>query len=206
MGEHPALKNLFKQVVSGSFGWERWGLLGVLSDCILNYVKGDILEIGAGESSIIFSKLSEKYDRMCDHVEYSKSGVENMRHTKGYFGKNSTVYNCKSDEYFKRYAGYMKPTYALAFIDGDHSYEGVKRDFANTMPYVVPNGVVFLHDTLPPTKDWTVDHKCGGVFKLRMELEKSVSFDVFTFPFTAFNVGLTMVNRRPDREWEDIDG
>lgn len=204
MGEHPALKNLYEQVVAGSFGWDRWGLLGALSDCVLNYVSGDILEIGCGESSIILSKLAEKYNRICYHVEYSKGGVENMKNTKGYFGKNSQVYNCKSDSFFEQHQPLEHKRLALAFIDGDHTYEGVTDDFWNTMDYLVPKGFIFLHDTLPPTKDWTVDHKCGGVYKLRIDLEKQYNFEIFTFPFTAFNVGLTMVTKKSVRLWEDV--
>ncbi|HEY0243216.1 MAG TPA: class I SAM-dependent methyltransferase [Gemmatimonadaceae bacterium] len=36
----------------------------------------------------------------------------------------------------------------LLFIDGDHSYEGVKRDWELFMPHVVPFGLVVFHDTL----------------------------------------------------------
>lgn len=203
MTEHVGLKNLYEQVVQNKFGWDRWGLLGVLSDCILNYVKGDILEIGCGESSIIFSKLAEKYNRKCYHVEYSKSGVENMKNTKGYFGKNSEVFNMKSREFFKgRYL--QDVNLALAFIDGDHVYEEVTDDFWFTREHMTHNGYTFLHDTLPPSKDWTVPHKCGGVYKLRIDLEKNYNFEVFTFPFTAFNVGLTIIGRQQPRLWEDI--
>jgi predicted O-methyltransferase YrrM len=35
------------------------------------------------------------------------------------------------------------------FIDGDHSYEGVRRDFLDYGPMVRPGGVVALHDILP---------------------------------------------------------
>jgi len=205
MTEHIGLKNLYKTVIENKYGWDRWGLLGVLSDCVLNYVSGDLLEIGCGESSIILSKLAEKYNRTCYHVEYSKSGVENMKNTKGYFGKNSQVYNCKSDSFFEQHQPFEPKVVALAFIDGDHTYEGVSNDFWNTMDYLVPEGFIFLHDTLPPTKDWTVDHKCGGVYKLRIDLEKNFEFEIFTFPFTAFNVGLTMVTKKAVRLWEDID-
>ena len=41
----------------------------------------------------------------------------------------------------------------LLFIDGDHSYEGVKRDWELFIPHVKPFGVVVFHDTiwnLPP--------------------------------------------------------
>jgi predicted O-methyltransferase YrrM len=36
----------------------------------------------------------------------------------------------------------------LLFIDGDHSYEGVKRDFQLFVPHVNPFGFVVFHDTL----------------------------------------------------------
>lgn len=34
----------------------------------------------------------------------------------------------------------------LLFIDGDHSYEGVSRDFADWEKHVIPGGVVCFHD------------------------------------------------------------
>jgi len=36
----------------------------------------------------------------------------------------------------------------LLFIDGDHSYDGVKRDWDAFAPFVSPFGVVVFHDTL----------------------------------------------------------
>ena len=36
----------------------------------------------------------------------------------------------------------------LLFIDGDHSYDGVKRDWEAFVPFVSPFGVVVFHDTL----------------------------------------------------------
>jgi len=193
MVEHKALKNLYEQVVSGKFFWDRWGLLSVLSDYVLYYNSGDLVEIGCGESSIYFSKLAEKYNRRCFHCEYSRSGVENMKNTKGYFGKNSKVYTGKSDDFFK---DVNLPTIALGFIDGDHTYEQVKKDFFNLSNYVVKNGFIFLHDTYPPDKSWTVPSKCGTVYKLREQLETWVGvFEVFTFTRSAFDVGLTIVKK-----------
>ena len=193
MKEHPALKNLYKQVVSGKFFWERWGLLSVLCDYVLNYTQGHILEIGCGESSIHLSKLAEKYNRICFHCEYSKSGVENMKNTKGYFGKNSEVYTGKSDDFFKERMT-NNPQIALAFIDGDHTYEQVKKDFDNTYKYVVNGGFIFLHDTFPPNGSWTVPEKCGTVYILLQELEQWA--DCFTFKNSAFGVGLTMLRKK----------
>jgi predicted O-methyltransferase YrrM len=39
----------------------------------------------------------------------------------------------------------------LLFIDGDHSYEGVKRDIAAWIPHVKPGGTVIFHDAAPDT-------------------------------------------------------
>jgi predicted O-methyltransferase YrrM len=41
----------------------------------------------------------------------------------------------------------------LLFIDGDHSYEGVKRDWDLFAPYVKPFGIVVFHDT-----GWEMGH------------------------------------------------
>ena len=197
MSEHPALKNLYKQVVSGVFNWERWGLLSVLSDYVLYFTEGDILEIGCGESSIHLSKLAEKYNRRCYHCEFSKSGVANMKNTKGYFGKNSQVFNMTSDEFFDSIetAEVGRPNLALAFIDGDHVYEQVKKDFMHTFNYVVDQGFIFLHDTYPPDDSWKVPERCGTVFKLREELGDWPNIEMFTFKRSAFDVGLTMVQK-----------
>ena len=40
----------------------------------------------------------------------------------------------------------------LIFIDGDHSYEGVKRDWDLFSPHLAPFGVVVFHDTA-----WEID-------------------------------------------------
>jgi hypothetical protein len=78
----------------------------------------------------------------------------------------------------------------------------VSRDFWNINDHLVDDGFVFIHDTYPPDQSWTVDHKCGTVNQLRIDLESLDGWEVFTFPFTAFNVGLTMVRRKKDRKWE----
>jgi len=198
MAEHEGLKNLYEQVIDGKFGWDRWGLLSILSDYVMNYNhdKGGMMEIGCGESTIIFSRLANKYKVWCWHIEYSKSGVENMRNTEGYFDrKYSLVYTGKSDDFFKEKVSHPL---ALAFIDGDHEYKQVERDFDNVWKYIVPGGYVFLHDTLPPDDSWKVPEKCGTVYKLRKDLESfsgNPGYEIFTFDKSAFNVGLTMVKK-----------
>jgi predicted O-methyltransferase YrrM len=42
------------------------------------------------------------------------------------------------------------------FIDGDHTYEGVKADFQLYSPIVKPGGLIALHDILPRPDDPTI--------------------------------------------------
>ncbi len=37
------------------------------------------------------------------------------------------------------------------FIDGDHSYDGVKKDFEMYSPLVKPGGIIAFHDIVPPS-------------------------------------------------------
>jgi predicted O-methyltransferase YrrM len=41
----------------------------------------------------------------------------------------------------------------LIFIDGDHTYEGVKRDIIDYYPLLSPGGIMIFHDFLPPLND-----------------------------------------------------
>lgn len=44
------------------------------------------------------------------------------------------------------------------FIDGDHTYEGVKNDFEMYSPLVVDGGIVAFHDIIPHAKSETEKH------------------------------------------------
>jgi predicted O-methyltransferase YrrM len=43
----------------------------------------------------------------------------------------------------------------LLFIDGDHSYEGVKSDFEGFRPWLAPGALVVFHDTTWGSEHWT---------------------------------------------------
>ena len=44
----------------------------------------------------------------------------------------------------------------LLFVDGDHSYQGCKSDIINFAPFVVPGGVVAVHDYCNTSLGWTL--------------------------------------------------
>lgn len=63
----------------------------------------------------------------------------------------------------------------VLFIDGDHSYDGVKADFDMYSPLINKGGMVFLHDIIP---DWGTQYgiECpedsGEVYKFWREISQ----------------------------------
>lgn len=196
--------------------WDRMGLLAILADFYLNYSKGDILEIGAGESTVYFSWLAKKYNRQAFFCDIQGSIYHNALTVPGYFQDDDVCIlseNCtaprnvrnvlhigSSDDFFKKKI--ITRPLAVALIDGGHEYETVKRDFWNIVPFIEETGAIFLHDTNPPNEEYMDNNLCGTGYKLRQEIEQNDDFDVFTFVRSAINVGLTMVRKRnPNREY-----
>lgn len=177
------------------FGWERWSLLGILSDFVLYYTKGDIIEIGIGESSLYFTRLARKYNRKIYHCDLQKSDYINLFSVPDFFDEQNIKYVGKSDDFFKEIE-FTK--IALAFIDGDHMHEQVERDFNNLFNLLVPNGYIFFHDLHPADEFNTIETRSGDGYIFRKKLEQRGEIDIFTFPTSAWNAGFTIVRKIPD--------
>ena len=48
-------------------------------------------------------------------------------------------------------AKWLEGTFDMVFIDGDHSLQGIQRDWLDWSPRIVEDGVIALHDTRVPT-------------------------------------------------------
>lgn len=171
-----------------------WILLKALVSIILFHRPHCIVELGAGASTVYLAREAEKY------------GVK--------------LYSCdksprKNHEYFKDHVFIQKfshdfmaefdDTPAIVLIDADHKYEMAKMEFDFFYEKLVPGGVIFLHDTLPPSKEFLCDTACSDVYRLRQELEKREDLDCFTWPYTAGWCGLTMViKKEKDRPYWEI--
>jgi hypothetical protein len=187
--------------------WDRMGFLGVFADYVLSCTKGDVLEIGVGESSIYLSHVARKYKRRIYHCDASPGKIINPLTIPGYVTveavdpagqrsikvEDSYFFMDTSDELFKMDI----PPLALSFIDGDHNFEQAKKDFLNCLSLTVNDGYIILHDTSPPSEEYIHENACGDVYRLRQMIERIDYLDCLTLPVgTAIGVGLTIVRKR----------
>lgn len=98
----------------------------------------------------------------------------------------------------------------LLFIDGDHSYEGVKKDFDLYSTILSENGVIMLHDTDEDYENSLIisednkkeHHRFDGPSKLIKELEQIGEWNLinlFNFrilPTKPSSSGITIINRK----------
>ena len=189
----------YKGLVAGKpseeyFKMNGWPLLDALVPIILFYRPHCIVEIGAGESTSVLAKIAEKFGvklYSCD---------KSPRKNKVYFEDHIFVQKMSVD-----FMDEFDDTPAVVLIDADHSYKMAKMEFDFFFDKLVPGGVIFLHDTMPPTEEYINPTACHDVYKLRQELEhRTDEMDCFTWPYTAEWCGLTMViKKEEDRPyWE----
>ena len=198
---------------SSKDSWGRFGILGVLGDMILRTLPGThIIEIGTGESSVYLTQLARLHNRSIFYCDASPSKITNPLTIKGYLhedtimlegnpdvseykSKNAVAYAGTSDDMFKNLD---IPTIGLAFIDGEHHYEYVKRDFENIFRNLCDDGYIFIHDTYPYDEELVLGDYCADSYKIRQELEKDDRVDTFCFnKMVACNVGMFMVRKKP---------
>jgi predicted O-methyltransferase YrrM len=79
------------------------------------------------------------------------------------------------------------------FIDGDHSYEGVKKDFEMYSPLVVPGGMITLHDVTPSG----LPQFTGGVPAFWKEIKNKYQYKEFIRDEkqTGFGIGCLFLNK-----------
>ena len=171
---------------------ENWVIVDALADIILRNVKGCVVDIGMGASTFVLRKHSKKHGRK----HYSCDPNQRICDWAGQWG--STVFKGRSFDFMKQFDRSQK--IALMFVDGAHIYEIVMEEVKFFLEQTTKGGVIFLHDTYPPEK-WVCDkgkRGCGSVYKARQELEKRNDIQIYTFIYTAFDCGLTMITKKED--------
>jgi len=172
-----------------------WDIMDALVSKILKYLwplcPGPIVEIGTGESTLMFAKHAEQAGIKLYSCDIVMGGMF------GYFDKplfdDHICFIGRSEDFIKDF----KDEPSIVFIDGEHNYETVKQEVDFFLPILNEGGVMFMHDTFPPFEHWLVKdehgHKPGDTYLVRQELEKNADVDVLTWPYSALGMGLTMV-------------
>ena len=119
----------------------------------------------------------------------SKEKCETYLQSKGHTNFELTKINSRTPE-FAELIKTKHPSIDLAYIDGCHSYDGIKNDFDIIYPLLSECGVIIFHDTL----------KIDGCREFMIELRTKFwdgTYDLITFPWgSMFYSDGNVVNRR----------
>jgi len=81
----------------------------------------------------------------------------------------------------------------LLFIDGDHSYEGVKKDFDTYSPLVKKNGLIAFHDIVPGIPEYV-----GGVRKFWLKTKTNVNHLEIVKDWNQGGYGIGIIGEIPN--------
>lgn len=123
------------------------------------------------------------------HHAGSKEKVETLLNNNGFNNYVLHKVNTFSDEFKKLIQSHKEIDFA--FIDGDHSYDGIKSDFEQIYPKLSYCGIIAFHDTL------IVDGCREFILDLRSKYNDG-TFDIVDFPFgnLARRVGISILVKR----------
>jgi len=104
-----------------------------------------------------------------------------------------------TDKFFSQFKGKAD----IIFIDADHGFEAVKKDFVNSISILSKNGIIFIHDTDPVSREYLQPELCNDSYKVIDWIAMTHSdLDILTLPISV--TGLTMVKRFCDRRIYEI--
>ena len=119
----------------------------------------------------------------------SKEKCEEYLTSKGHINFELTKINTRTPE-FAELIKTKHPSIDLAYIDGCHSYDGIKNDFDVIYPLLSESGVIVFHDTL----------RIDGCREFMIDLRTKFfdgTYDLITFPWgSMFYSDGNVVNRR----------
>jgi hypothetical protein len=119
----------------------------------------------------------------------TKEKCETYLQSKGHTNFELTKINSRTPE-FAELIKSKHPSIDLAYIDGCHSYDGIKNDFDVIYPLLSESGVIVFHDTL----------RIDGCREFMIDLRTKFfdgTYDLITFPWgSMFYSDGNVVNRR----------
>lgn len=102
-------------------------------------------------------------------------------------------YQMTTDEFFLQ----NLKTFDIIFIDANHNFEQVKKDFENSLKILNKFGIIILHDTDPIIEDLLTSNHCDDCYKIIDYISAKNDLNIITFPIQE--TGMTFVMRKNDR-------
>jgi glycosyltransferase involved in cell wall biosynthesis len=111
---------------------------------------------------------------------------------------NIEFYQMTTDDFFTKNDKYFN----IIFIDANHNFEQVRKDFDNSIRILNKYGIIILHDTDPITNELLqIDH-CHDSYKIIDYISTKTTLNIITFPIQE--TGMTFVMRKGDRRIYNI--
>jgi len=117
--------------------------------------------------------------------------------------KQGKFYEMTTDVFFKIFNQQQKMD--IIFIDADHSYEAVKRDFENSLNILNEHGIIFIHDTDPMNQMYMQKGYCGDSYKVVDYIQEKYKDELNIITIPINECGMSMVNRKKDRRTTKVE-
>jgi len=144
----------------------------------------------------------ECFNRVAPFVKGKAYAVDINDKCKPYIKGNPNLVCCicKSDDFFN--ISSIKIMFDLIFIDGEHIYPQVESDFINSWIRLNDNGIICIHDTYPPNKEY-LQH-CKDSYKIAERLRIDYGYEKNNMEWITlpFYYGITIIRKIGKNPWE----
>jgi glycosyltransferase involved in cell wall biosynthesis len=98
------------------------------------------------------------------------------------------IYYETTDQFFEHFDEKID----MAFIDADHAYNSVLKDFNNILKLLSDDGIIFIHDTDPENNMLFSKGYCGDSYKIVPLFENRDDINIITLPMTEAGLSIVM--------------
>jgi hypothetical protein len=104
-------------------------------------------------------------------------------------------HQCTTDTFFNEINTGNK--FDIIFIDADHKFISVMKDFNFALNHLNKHGIIILHDTDPSSQELLQDGYCSDCYKVVNQIKKYYDYvDIVTLPISE--CGLSLVKLKND--------
>lgn len=145
------------------------------------------LELGVG-TGICADNISNSVDRIVCVDIVDRRIIKNEK---------TQFHTMTTDCFFENYDELVGENMDIIFIDADHNFRSVKKDFDNSVKKLNKYGIIILDDTDPVNINFTGSDRCGDAYKIVDYIRNNYdSFDIVTLPILC--KGMSIVTRKND--------